>query len=61
MVKKQICKGLSLTKNQDGIWMNFESNGLHASINILHVINVPKITKAAILSWANEQLNNETQ
>jgi len=58
----KLCKGLSLAyKKKDGIWMNFETEtGLHASIQLASTFKGKRIIKAAILNWADERLQEET-
>jgi len=55
-----LCTGLSLTHKSDGIWMNFETEtGLYASIQLANTFKVG-IIKTAILNWADERLQEET-
>lgn len=50
-------KGLSITKNDEGLWLNFksESDNKQASINITDMAerNVGSIVGSAIMGWCN--------
>lgn len=47
-------KGLSVTVGDDGVWLNFEAKGLHASINMSSygAARENKIIGDAILKWS---------
>ena len=50
-----VAKGLTISRKSDGTWLNFESNGKSACVNIETKFGHTSIIKDAILGWAKEQ------
>ena len=56
----KVCKGLSVKRGLDGHWLNFESGGKYASINIENVFggkNKGNIVYSALMNWVTQQLD----
>jgi len=55
---KEISEGLSLKKGEDGHWLNFESHGVHGSLNLESIVNNTGIIQAGVLGWARDQFES---
>ena len=63
MLSVKIDETLTLSKNDDGHWLNFiASDGKKASLNLESAIpqNEKSIVRTAILQWANDMLERCT-
>jgi hypothetical protein len=51
-------EGLSVKFAQDGVWLNFSTNGGYASVNLLHVAEARGAIVSNVLKfWCSEQIS----